>query len=179
MAFDTVTESGMVTDHHENEEDVMKAKKGVVEYLNKLLTNELTAINQYFLHGEMCESWGYDRLYHKIRAESIDEMKHAEALIEHILYLEGLPNVQRLNPINIGQTVLEQFKLDLKLEQVAVTLFNEAIAHCVKVGDNTTRDKLEGMLESEEAHVDFIETQLETIKQVGIQNYLTQQIRSE
>ena len=157
----------------------MKAKKGVVEYLNKLLTNELTAINQYFLHGEMCENWGYARLYHKIRAESVDEMKHAEELIEHILYLEGVPNVQRLNTINIGQTVLEQLKLDLKLEQGAVTLFNEAIGHCAKVGDNTTRDKLEDMLESEEGHVDFIETQLETIKQVGIQNYLSQQIKND
>ncbi len=157
----------------------MKAKKGVVEYLNKLLTNELTAVNQYFLHSKMCDNWGYDRLYHKIRAESIDEMKHAEALIEHILYLEGVPNVQRLNTINIGQTVLEQLKLDLKLEQGAVTLFNEAIAHCAKAGDNTTRDKLEDMLESEEGHVDFIETQLETIKQVGIQNYLSQQIKNE
>ena len=179
MGFDTVAGIGTVTHHHEDKEDAMKAKKGVVEYLNKLLTNELTAVNQYFLHSKMCDNWGYDRLYHKIRAESIDEMKHAEALIEHILYLEGVPNVQRLNTINIGQTVLEQLKLDLKLEQSAVTLFNEAIAHCVKAGDNTTRDKLEDMLESEEGHVDFIETQLETIKQVGIQNYLSQQIKNE
>ena len=157
----------------------MKAKKGVVEYLNKILTNELTAINQYFLHAEMCQNWGYERLYHKIRAESIDEMKHAEELIEHILYLDGVPNVQRLHPINIGQTVLEQLKLDLKVEQSAVTLLNEAIAHCVKVGDNATREKLGSMLTSEEEHVDFIETQLETIKQVVTQNYLTQQIKSE
>ncbi len=157
----------------------MKAKKGVVEYLNKILTNELTAINQYFLHAEMCQNWGYERLYHKIRAESIDEMKHAEELIEHILYLDGVPNVQRLHPINIGQTVLEQLKLDLKVEQSAVTLLNEAIAHCVKVGDNATREKLENMLTSEEEHVDFIETQLETIRQVGTQNYLTQQIKNE
>ena len=127
----------------------------------------------------MCENWGYDRLYHKIRAESVDEMKHAEDLIEHILYLEGVPNVQRLNTITIGQTVLEQLKLDLKVEQGAVILFNEAIAHCVKVGDNTTRNKLEDMLESEEGHVDFIETQLETIKQVGLQNYLSQQIKND
>ena len=157
----------------------MKAKKGVVDYLNKILTNELTAINQYFLHAEMCQNWGYERLYKKIRAESIDEMKHAEELIEHILYLEGVPNVQRLGTIRTGETVLEQLKLDLKVEQSAVTLFNDAIAHCVKVGDNTTREKLEDMLKSEEGHVDFIETQLETIAQVGIQNYLSQQIKSE
>lgn len=156
----------------------MKAKKGVVDYLNKALTNELTAINQYFVHAEMCANWGYERLYQKIRAESIDEMKHAHELIEHILYLEGVPNVQRMHAINIGQSVLEQFKLDLKVEQAAVILFNEAIAHCVKVGDNTTRDKLENMLESEESHVDFIETQLETIKQIGMQNYLSQQIKN-
>ena len=157
----------------------MKAKEGVVEYLNAILTNELTAINQYFLHAEMCENWGYKRLYHKIRAESIDEMKHAEELIEHILYLEGVPNVQRLHPIEIGETVLEQLELDLKREQSAVTLLNEAIGHCAKVGDNATRDKLEDMLESEEGHVDFIETQLETIKQIGIQHYLSQQIKDD
>ena len=157
----------------------MKAKEGVVEYLNAILTNELTAINQYFLHAEMCENWGYKRLYHKIRAESIDEMKHAEELIEHILYLEGVPNVQRLHHIEIGETVLEQLELDLKREQSAVTLLNEAIGHCAKVGDNATRDKLEDMLESEEGHVDFIETQLETIKQIGIQHYLSQQIKDD
>lgn len=157
----------------------MKAKEGVVEYLNAILTNELTAINQYFLHAEMCENWGYKRLYHKIRAESIDEMKHAEELIEHILYLEGVPNVQRLHPIEIGETVLEQLELDLKRERSAVTLLNEAIGHCAKVGDNATRDKLEDMLESEEGHVDFIETQLETIKQIGIQHYLSQQIKDD
>ena len=122
---------------------------------------------------------GYDRLYHKIRAESVDEMKHAEGLIERILYLEGIPNVQRLGSITIGQTVLEQLKLDLKVEQRAVTLFNEGIAHCVKVGDNTTREKLEEMLKLEEEHLDFIETQLETIKQVGIQNYLSQKIKND
>ena len=157
----------------------MKAKEGVVEYLNAILTNELIAINQYFLHAEMCENWGYKRLYHKIRAESIDEMKHAEELIEHILYLEGVPNVQRLHPIEIGETVLEQLELDLKRERSAVTLLNEAIGHCAKVGDNATRDKLEDMLESEEGHVDFIETQLETIKQIGIQHYLSQQIKDD
>ena len=157
----------------------MKAKKDVLDYLNRILTNELTSINQYFLHAEMCQNWGYERLYHKIRAESIDEMKHAEELIEHILYLEGVPNVQRLGTIRTGETVVEQLKLDLEVEQSAVTLFNEAVAHCAQVGDNTTREKLEDMLKSEEGHVDFIETQLETIKQVGIQNYLAQQIKKD
>ena len=157
----------------------MKAKKGVLDYLNKILTNELTGINQYFIHAEMCENWGYERLYHKIREESIDEMKHAEQLIRHILYLDGVPNMQRLGPIHVGESVAEQFKLDLKLEMANVTLLNEAIPHCVKVGDNTTREKLEGILVSEENHVDWLETQLEAIKQVGVQNYLSEQIKKE
>jgi len=155
----------------------MKAKEGVIDFLNSVLTNELTAINQYFVHAEMCKQWGYERLYDKIRAESVGEMKHAEALIEHILYLEGVPNMQRLGTVSVGETVLEQLKVDLKLEQDSAKLLNEAIAHCVRVGDNTTRHKLEKILQDGEAHIDWIETQLETIKQVGLENYLSQQIR--
>ena len=152
----------------------MKAKKGIVDFLNKILTNELTAINQYFLHAEMCGNWGYEKLHDEIRKHAIDEMKHAEQIIEHILYLEGFPNLQRLGTLKIGETVPEQFKSDLGLEQEAVKLLAEAIEHCVKVGDFNTRSKLEGILTSEEEHIDWIETQMETMKQVGVENYLSQ-----
>jgi len=152
----------------------MKAKKGIVDFLNKILTNELTAINQYFLHAEMCGNWGYEKLHDEIRKHAIDEMKHAEEIIEHILYLEGFPNLQRLGTLKIGETVPEQFKSDLGLEQEAVKLLAEAIEHCVKVGDFNTRSKLEGILTSEEEHIDWIETQMETMKQVGVENYLSQ-----
>lgn len=152
----------------------MKAKKGVVEFLNKVLTNELTAINQYFLHGEMCGNWGYKLLHNEIRKHAIDEMKHAEEIIEHVLFLDGFPNLQRLGTLKIGESVPEQFKSDLSLEQEAVTLLTEAIEHCAKVGDFNTRAKLEVILTSEEAHIDWIEMQMETIKQVGVENYLSQ-----
>lgn len=157
----------------------MKAKEGIIEFLNNVLTNELTAINQYFIHAEICKNWGYERLYHKDRSSAIEEMKHAEEVIEHILYLEGMPNMQRLGTVGVGETVPEQFKLDLKLEEESVKLLNEAIAHCVKVGDNTTRHKLEDILKDSEEHVDWLETQLEAIKQVGVENYLGHQIRKE
>ena len=152
----------------------MKAKKGVVEFLNKVLTNELTAINQYFLHAEMCGNWGYVVLHNEMRKHAIDEMKHAEQIIEHILYLEGFPNLQRLGTLKIGETVPEQLKSDLGLEHEAVKLLADAIEHCVNVGDFNTRAKLEVILTSEEEHIDWIETQMETIKQVGVENYLSQ-----
>ena len=157
----------------------MKAKKGVVDFLNKVLTNELTAINQYFLHAEMCGNWGYDVLNKEMKKHAIDEMKHAEEIIEHILYLDGFPNLQRLGTLKIGETVPEQLKSDLKLEHEAVKLLGEAIAHCTAVGDFTTRVKLEGIITSEEEHIDWIETQLETIKQVGVENYLSQHMHEE
>ena len=157
----------------------MKAKQGVVDYLNKVLTNELTAINQYFLHGEMCENWGYERLHQQIKKHAIDEMKHAEEIIEHILYLEGLPNLQRLGTIKVGENVPEQLKADLKLEMDNIKLLTEAITHCAKVGDFTTRHKLEDIVKSEDEHVDWIETQQETISQVGVENYLSEQIHKE
>jgi len=157
----------------------MKAKKGVVDFLNKVLTNELTAINQYFLHGEMCGNWGYDQLHKEMKKHAIDEMKHAEEMIEHVLYLEGFPNLQRLGTLKIGETVPEQFKSDLALEREAVKLLAEAIAHCTSVGDFTTRVKLEGIITSEEEHIDWIETQMETIKQVGVENYLSQHMHEE
>jgi len=157
----------------------MKAKKGVVDFLNKILTNELTAINQYFLHAEMCGNWGYEQLHNEIRKHAIDEMNHAEELIEHILYLEGFPNLQRLGTLKIGESVPEQLKSDLALEGEAIKLLTEAITHCAGVGDYTTRAKLETVVKSEEEHVDWIETQLETIKQVGVENYLAQHIHKE
>ncbi len=151
----------------------------VIKVLNDVLTAELTGINQYFLHGEMCRQWGYQRLYKVIRKESIDEMKHAEKLMERILYLRGVPNVQRLGKINVGETVPEQFKSDRALEAEAVERLNAGIALCVEKGDNGTRHLLEEILESEEEHLDWLDSQIELIGQVGEQNYLAQQIREE
>ena len=161
------------------EVEPMKAKEGVVNILNKVLTVDLTATNQYFVHAKMCENWGYERLHHKVRERSIDEMKDAEKLIEHILYLEGVPNVQRLNTVHVGETVPEQLKLDLQAEQEMLSLLSEGVAHCANVGDFTTRHMLEDMVKDVDAHIDWIEVQLETIKQVGVENYLAEQIKTE
>jgi bacterioferritin len=157
----------------------MKAKDGVIEILNRILTADLTAINQYFVHAKMCENWGYERLHHKVRERSFDEMKDAEALIEHILYLEGVPNMQRLGTIHVGETVPEQLKADLVAEREMLGLLADGVTHCAKVGDYTTRHMLEDMTEDVDDHIDWIETQLETIKQVGLENYLTEQIKKE
>ena len=154
----------------------MKGNAKLIEALNEILTGELTGINQYFIHAKMCDNWGYDRLAHKNREESIEEMKHADELIERILFLEGVPNMQRLEKVRVGETVVEQLTLDLKLEQAAVQRFNKTIALAVEVGDNASRELLEEMLTSEENHVNWLESQLELIKQVGEQNYLAQQI---
>ncbi len=154
----------------------MKGDPKVIDLLNEILTNELTAINQYFLHAKMCQNWGYKRLHEYIRKESIDEMKHADELIERILYLEGLPNVQRLGKVNIGQTVVEMLKNDLAVEMVAIPLLNKAIETCRLSGDNGSQHLLEEILVSEENHVDWLEAQLELVKQVGEGNYLAQQI---
>ena len=156
---------------------VMKAKEGVVELLNEVLTAELTAINQYFIHARMCQNWGYERLWKKIRAESIDEMKHADDLIQRILFLDGVPNLQRLGKVNVGETVPEQFRLDLELEVAAIQRLNDGIARCREVGDNGTRELLEEILTAEEEHLDWLEAQRELIKQLGEENYLAQQIR--
>ena len=157
----------------------MKAKEGVVELLNKILTEELTVINQYFLHARMCDNWGYERLEKNVRARSFSEMKDADKIIEHILYLDGVPNVQRLGTVQIGESVPEQLKSDLAKEKAMVTLLTEAIQHCTKVGDFTTRHLLEDMVTDEDEHIDWIETQQETIKQVGLENYLSEQIKNE
>jgi bacterioferritin len=151
--------------------------KQVIDLLNDVLTSELTSINQYFLHGEMCRNWGYIYLYKHIRKESIEEMKHAEWLMERILFLDGVPNVQRLNKINIGETVKEQFESDLALEHEALKRLNDGIKLCTSEGDNGSRELLERILKSEEEHVDWLESQLELITQIGLQNFLAQQIR--
>jgi bacterioferritin len=155
----------------------MKGSDKVIELLNEVLTAELTAINQYFIHAKMCSNWGYKRLGKKIFDESIDEMKHADKLIERILFLEGVPNVQRYWKVNVGETVREQFELDLKLEYDAIARLRDGIATCRSEKDEVTRDMFEHILESEEEHTDWLETQLELIKQVGEQNYLAQQIK--
>jgi len=157
----------------------MKGSPKVIDLLNDVLTNELTAVNQYFLHARMCENWGYDRLWHKVRAESIDEMKHADKVIERILYLEGFPNVQRLGNIKIGQTVDEQMKVDLDLEKAAIPVLNRGIELCRSEGDNGTADLLEDVLEDEEEHANWLEAQLTLIQQVGLPNYLAEQIKKD
>ncbi|HSB84713.1 MAG TPA: bacterioferritin [Ilumatobacteraceae bacterium] len=155
----------------------MQTDPKIVQILNDTLTAELTAINQYFIHAKMCENWGYARLASHIRDESIDEMKHADIVIERILFFEGVPNLQRLNPVKVGETVPEQFHVDLELEYAAVKRLNDGIGTCVALGDNTTRALLEQILISEEAHIDWLETQLETIRQIGEAQYLTEQLR--
>ena len=155
----------------------MKGDKKIIDLLNDVLTGELTAINQYFVHGEMCENWGYERLQQVIRKHSIGEMKHAEEVIERILFLEGIPNMQRLGKVNIGESVPEQLRLDLVLEMDAVARLNKHIETCNELDDNNTRHLLEEILEDEEEHIDWIESQLSLIDQVGVQNYLAAQIR--
>ena len=155
----------------------MKGDAKIIDLLNEILTGELTAINQYFLHGKMLKNWGYARLALVLHKESIDEMKHADKLIERVLFLEGLPNVQRLGKVNIGQTVPEMLKNDYAVELVAIPLLNRSIATCRDLGDHGTQDLLREILEAEEEHVDWIEAQLELIKQVGEAHYLAQQIR--
>ena len=149
----------------------MKGDAKVIEYLNRALTNELTAINQYFLHARMFENWGLERLNEKEYHESIDEMKHADALIKRILFLDGLPNLQDLGKILIGENTREVLECDLKLEMDAVPPLREAIAHCEKVSDYVSRELFEHILESEEEHIDWLETQLELIDKIGIENY--------
>jgi len=151
----------------------------MLETLNEVLTAELTSVNQYFIHAKMCSNWGYRRLADHVRDESIDEMKHAEDLIDRILYLDGVPNLQRLNSVRVGETVPEQFEVDLATEVAAIQRFNRAIGLAVEVGDNGSRDLLAGMLVSEEEHADWLETQLRAIDQVGLQQYLAQQLYSE
>lgn len=157
----------------------MKAKEGVVDRLNKILTAELTAVHQYLLHAALCGNWGYERLEHHLKETATEEVRHASGLIDHILYLDGAPNVEQVDHVASGATVAELFKADLKFELDDVQLLREAIAHCAKVGDFTTRHLLEHMVIDSEEHVNWFETQLEAIKQVGLERYLAEQLRKE
>ena len=154
----------------------MQGRPEIIELLNEVLTAELTAVNQYFGHAKMQANWGYHRLADHSRDESIDEMKHADALIERILFLEGMPNLQRLGSVRLGETPVEQLQLDLEVEREAVDRFNRGIALAVEVGDNGTRELLAGMLVSEEEHVDWLETQLSLVEDLGAQLYLNEQL---
>ena len=156
----------------------MQGSPKVITLLNEVLTGELTAINQYFIHAKMCANWGFMRLAKKIRDESIDEMKHADELIERILYFDGLPNLQRLGKVNVGETVKEQMELDLELEKAALTRLNDGIVLCRDELDDEARALLEKILVDEEHHADWLETQLGLIAQLGETAYLAEQLHA-
>jgi bacterioferritin len=157
----------------------VKGDPKVIAVLSQVLKAELTAINQYFLHAEMCEKWGYARMAKLVKKESIEEMMHAEILMERILYLDGTPNMSDYFKINIGQTLKEQLQNDLNLEYEAVKRLNNGIQTCVDVKDNGSRELLEKILTDEEHHIDWLEGQLHAIKELGIENYLAQQLYGE
>jgi bacterioferritin len=157
----------------------MKGNPKVIALLNDVLKAELTAINQYFLHAEMCANWGYKKLAAFTRKESIEEMRHAEALMERILYLDGTPTMDQLFPLRIGKTVKEQLENDLNLELDALPRLNEGIALATSVGDNGSRELLVKILTDEEHHVDYLEAQLHMIREIGVDNYLAQHIHGE
>jgi len=150
----------------------MKGHPQAIDWLNRILENELTAINQYFLHARMCKNWGYESLGKKIYAESIDEMKHADVLVTRVLFLEGLPNLQSLGKLMIGESVREVLRCDLELERIAHPALKEAIAFMESIGDYISRELLEDILESEEEHIDWLETQLCLMDELGDPNYL-------
>ena len=155
----------------------MKAKEGVVERLNAILTADLTAINQYFVQAEMARNWGFARIAEQFREFSMGEMRDAQAVVRRVLYLEGLPNLQRLGAVKVGESVEENLHLDLASESEVLEMLAEAVAHCERVRDVGTREMLEDMARDEEEHVDWLETQIETIRQVGVEHYLAQSIR--
>lgn len=154
----------------------MKGNEKVLAVLNDLLSDELTAINQYMVHSEMCDDWGYGKLHEAVEGRAIDEMRHAESLIGRIIFLEGRPIVSELKAIHIGAEVEQQIKNDWISEDTAIKAYNEAIHLAVEVGDNGTRELLESILKDEEGHIDWLESQLDQISQMGIQNYLSEQV---
>ena len=154
----------------------MKGDKGVIKHFNIVLTNELTAINQYFLHSRMFKDWGYKKLGEKEYEDSVDEMKHADKIIERVLFLDGIPNVQDMHKIMIGEEPVECVNCDFKLEEKAIPELKEAIEHCEKVSDFVSRDIFREILDSEEEHYDWLETQLELVEKVGRENWLQSQI---
>jgi bacterioferritin len=154
----------------------MQGDSQILEALGDVLAAELTAINQYFVHYKMCEHWGYHKLAHKKREESIEEMKDAQSLIDRILYFDGIPNMMKMNPVKIGEDAVEQHVVDLALEKGAVARLNKAIALCAEKGDNGTRSLLEGILKGEEESVDWLETQLHLVKELGKERYLAEQL---
>jgi bacterioferritin len=154
----------------------MKGDPQVIDVLSDVLAAELTAINQYFLHAKLCDNWGYKKLAKQKRDESIEEMKDADAIMERILFLDGIPNMMRMNPVMVGENPIEQHELDLKLELSAVERLNKGIAVCVAKGDNGTRELLERILKGEEHAVDWLESQLHLVKEIGKERYLSEQI---
>ena len=156
--------------------DSMRGDPEIITALNDILTSELTAINQYFVHYRMLENWGYGRLAKKKREESIEEMKHADRIIHRILYLDGVPNLQRLGPLKVGEEPIEMHKLDLELERAAVARLNQAIDLCLKKGDGGTRDLVESVLREEEEAIDWLEAQLKIVSDIGRERYLAEQL---
>ena len=154
----------------------MQGDAEIIEVLNEILTAELTAINQYFIHAKMREDWGFVKIAEKARKESIEEMEDAEKVIDRILYLDGVPNLQRYDPVLVGETVPEQYRLELGTETKAIERYNRAIALAVAKGDNGTRELCESRLVDEESHADWLESQLNVIETIGVENYLAQQL---
>jgi bacterioferritin len=157
----------------------MQGDREIIELLNEVLTGELTAINQYFVHHKMCENWGFHRLSKKKREESIEEMKHADRVIERILFLDGVPNMQRMSPVKVGEEPVEQHRLDLALEMTALERLNRGIALAVQKGDNGTRELLESILKEEEDSIDWHEAQLHLVETVGRERYLAEQMKGD
>ncbi len=156
----------------------MKGNDQIIEALNAVLTAELTAVNQYFVHHKMCENWGYQKLSKKKYEEALEEMKDADQMIERILYLDGVPNMQRLSPVRVGEDPVEQHKLDLAVETEAIERLNEAIAQCREKGDNGTRELFEEILKGEEESADWLEAQLHIVDEIGKERYLAEQIHT-
>lgn len=154
----------------------MKGNDRIIERLNALLVDELTAINQYIVHSEMCANWGYERLHEANEKRAIEEMKHAERLISRIIFLEGQPMVSRLNPVHIGADVAAQLNYDRSAEEGAIKIYNDSVRLAAELGDNGTRELLEDILKDEEDHIDWLEAQLDQIQQMGLQNYLLGQL---